>query len=246
MTEESVMHLTDSWVDRFRAVLSATSDSLSFDQIQLATYSGHTAAIRRICALDNENSFISGSYDKTIRLWSIKTTEEASISQWAYTKHSKPISDVLFFPSLSLVASSDTHVHIWDPFRGSAIHQLEWPSDVGSDHSIVALNRLNHVLLAIGANSENTIRTLDIRTGWWAHHFCASKTQSSTTTGIRAMSVSPNALKLVVALNNGTLSLIDVRTGKVLGVSILQHTDAIQVSIYLERIRSLLVGLARR
>jgi WD40 repeat protein len=43
------------------------------------------------------------------------------------------------------------------------------------------------------------------------------------------MDVSPNNLKIVVALNNGTISLIDTRTGKILGVSILQHSDISQV-----------------
>lgn len=158
MTEESVLHLAESWVDRLRAVLSATSDSLTFDQIQLVTFNGHTSAIRQIYALDNENSFCTASQDKTVKLWSIKTTEEVSNCQWTYTKHTKPVNDLVFFPALSYIASADTNVHIWDPFRGSAIHQMDWPCDVNSDHSIVALNRLNHSLLAIGASSENAIR----------------------------------------------------------------------------------------
>ncbi|KAI6184728.1 hypothetical protein M3Y97_00627400 [Aphelenchoides bicaudatus] len=68
MTEESILHLADNWVDRFRATISATTDALSFDQIQLVTFNGHTAAIRRICALDNENSFITACQDKTVKL----------------------------------------------------------------------------------------------------------------------------------------------------------------------------------
>jgi WD repeat-containing protein 81 len=159
MTEESVLHLTESWCDRFRAVLSATSDSLTFDQIQLVTFNGHTSSIRKICALDNENSFITGSQDKTVKLWSIKTIEEVSTCQWTYQKHTKSVNDLVFFPALSYIASAAESIHIWDPFRGSAIHQAEWPCEVNSDHSIVALNRLNHSQLAIGASSENTIRS---------------------------------------------------------------------------------------
>ncbi|KAI6221762.1 putative WD repeat-containing protein F52C9.1 [Aphelenchoides besseyi] len=229
MSEDSVMHLANSWVDRFRAVLSATSDSFGFDQISLVNYTGHTGAIRRICALDNENSFITGSSDKTVRLWSIKTTEETSNCQWTYKGHSKPISDLVYLPAISIIASADTQIHIWDPFRGSAIHQLEWPVPVGNDHTIVAVNRINHRLLALGANSENVIRTLDVRTGWWAHHFCVSNANPSPSNGVRAMSVSPSSKKIVVALNNGSTALIDTRIGKVLGVSIIQHVDASQL-----------------
>lgn len=60
-----MFHLVESWVDRFRAVISATNDSLSFDQIHLVTFNGHTSAIRQIRVLDNENSFITASQDKT-------------------------------------------------------------------------------------------------------------------------------------------------------------------------------------
>jgi WD40 repeat protein len=118
MTEESMLHLADNWIDRFRATISATNDSLSFDQIELVTFNGHTSAIKRICALDNENSFITASQDKTVKLWSIKTTEEVSNCQWTYSKHQKPVNDLVFFPALSYIASADTTVHIWDPFRG--------------------------------------------------------------------------------------------------------------------------------
>lgn len=93
-----------------------------------------------------------------VKLWSIKTTEEISNCQWTYSKHQRPVNALVFFPSLSYIASADNTVHIWDPFRGSAIHQLDWPCEVNSDHSIVALNRLSQSLLAIGASSENTIR----------------------------------------------------------------------------------------
>lgn len=45
------------------------------------------------------------------------------------------------------------------------------------------------------------------------------------------MESSPNGLKLAAALNNGTISLIDTRTGKILGVSLLQHADICQVMV---------------
>jgi WD repeat-containing protein 81 len=44
-------------------------------QLKLQTFTGHTAGVRHIHVLDNENSFLSGSRDKTV-----KVSEKNSIS----------------------------------------------------------------------------------------------------------------------------------------------------------------------
>lgn len=76
MRDVGLTHLAGTWIDRFRSALSSTSERISFDQIQLCTFTGHSSTVRKIITLDNENSFVSASQDKSVKLWSIKTIEE--------------------------------------------------------------------------------------------------------------------------------------------------------------------------
>ncbi|CAD5211008.1 unnamed protein product [Bursaphelenchus okinawaensis] len=220
-------HLSENWVQRFRSALSATSDDLTFDQISLVTYSGHTNAIKKIRVLDNENSFISASADKTVKVWSIKTSEEASQSQWTYRNHTKPIQDVLFMPVSSTIVSADSSVHVWDPFRGSVIHQAGWPTG-SSDQSIVSLQKIDNYSIAAGSSHDHVVRVMDIRMGAWSYHYLAGLQQSNSI-GIKCLAASPSGQKLAVALNNGSISLIDSRTGKLMALSFQQNADLFNI-----------------
>ena len=71
---------------------------------------GHTEAITVICPLEN-NKIISGSYDKTLRLWNLITQECEHI----FSNHYSDISSILPLPNNRCVsADSNGMLIIWD------------------------------------------------------------------------------------------------------------------------------------
>lgn len=112
MSEDNNFHLSDNWIDHLRSTLSVTNEKLTFNQISLALFQGHTNAVQKFYVFDCENSFITSSIDKTLKLWSIKTSENIPNFQHMYSNHTKSIKDFIFMPSSNLIVSTDSIIHV--------------------------------------------------------------------------------------------------------------------------------------
>ena len=67
-------HLSDNWLAYWENEIRTSEKSNTFDfkHINLVTLSGHNSSVRCLHVLDNESSIISGSKDKTVKLWTLK------------------------------------------------------------------------------------------------------------------------------------------------------------------------------
>uniref|UniRef100_A0A0N4XAH7 WD_REPEATS_REGION domain-containing protein n=1 Tax=Haemonchus placei TaxID=6290 RepID=A0A0N4XAH7_HAEPC len=215
--------LSALWCARISAAVCAAEgkSSLRFDHLTLCTFNGHSSSVRRIVSLSNENSFISASADKTVRLWSIKPEYDSVEAQWTYNRHQRPILDVTLLAN-NLIASTDGNLHVWDPFRGAIITQLDWDGDA----TICGLSHVDRHSMAAISSLHSTVRLIDTRTGGWTSELKVSNLPGLT----RAFSVCESGRKMVVSLSNGTIVLLDARTGRLASLSHgnSTHTTAIR------------------
>ena len=140
-------HLKGNWLAYWEHEIGRSEKDVAFNmkQIKLQTFQGHGAGIKCLHILDNENSFLSGSRDKTVKVWSMRSQGDGSAAlnaQWTYTLHKKSVTNVSFVSSLSLAASNDSTIHIWDPFVGTGVYQV-------LRKIIFILSRFNHFLFRL-------------------------------------------------------------------------------------------------
>ena len=87
----------------------------NFKQMRLQSFVGHSGTVRKIRVLDNENSFVSAGHDKSVKLWSLRSTGDGGARtscQYSYKAHKRPLWDLAFIDSLRLIASVDGSVHV--------------------------------------------------------------------------------------------------------------------------------------
>ncbi|XP_022916649.1 WD repeat-containing protein 81 isoform X2 [Onthophagus taurus] len=221
-------HLRGNWLAYWEHEIGRhDKDTMfNFKQIKLQNFTGHTHSVKSLCVLDNENSFLSGSKDKAVKLWSLRSQGDGSNicnCQWTYTSHRKSILAITFVEANRLIASCDGTVHIWDPFVGQLIEVLENPRSPPVN-TIKAMPVPSTQIYA--ATTEGMLRIIDVRTCSYTHDLKVNVNQGNL---IRCIAVSKSGLWFAAGQSSGHITVLDSRTGQILATWRAHESEVLQL-----------------
>ncbi|XP_014261643.1 WD repeat-containing protein 81 isoform X1 [Cimex lectularius] len=219
-------HLHGNWLAYWEHELGRNSKDtkMNIKQIKLQTFVGHCNSVKHIVTLASENSFMSASRDKTVRLWSLRSQGDGSHisqAQWTYNGHRKSVLCLGWLERHRLAVSSDSCLHLWDPFVGRPVVLSLGDSSSsglsGSGNNGPTVNVLRPIhppssCIACGM-TDGTVKTLDARTGSFVNELKVSQNPGGL---IRCIVVSPNSSWLGIGQASGMLTVLDLTSGAVL------------------------------
>ncbi|KAI1893292.1 hypothetical protein AGOR_G00122200 [Albula goreensis] len=187
-----------------------------FHQIRLQNFLGHSGTAKCLAPLAGEDYFLSGSKDKTVRLWPLYNHGDGTREvepRLTYAEHRKSVFYVGQLEALQQVVSCDGAVHLWDQYTGKQIRSYE-PLDGKNPITAVATMPPPHCSVAFGS-ADSVLRFIDPRKPGLQHEF--RLTYNNVSAGlIRYLAVSPGGRTVAAGFSSGFIVLLDARTGLVL------------------------------
>ncbi|XP_047450705.1 WD repeat-containing protein 81 [Mugil cephalus] len=187
-----------------------------FHQIRLQSFLGHSGTIKCLAPLAGEDCFLSGSKDKTVKLWPLYNhgdgTQEME-PHLSYNEHRKSVFYVGQLEASQEVVSCDGTVHLWDQYTGKCIRSYE---AVDGKNPITAVTTMPAPQCSVVFGSaDSVLRFIDPRKPGLQHEFRLA--HSSMSAGlIRYLAVSPSGRTVAAGFSSGCIVMLDARTGLIL------------------------------
>jgi len=168
-TSKTRFHLRNNWLLYWEhgIGLPEKDQKIRFNQIFLSSLNGHSSVVRCIEKAASETWLMTGSKDKTVRIWNLnysnnnRSNYEEITSDLVYRHHKRGVSHIKMIESLQKVVSCDGSIHIWDPYIGKQMNIID-TSDMKS--AVVALDcppAPSRCFLA--AFADSSVKMFDVR-----------------------------------------------------------------------------------
>ncbi|KAF9460308.1 WD40-repeat-containing domain protein [Collybia nuda] len=168
---------------------------------------GHAHVVQSVAISSDGKNIVSGSYDKTIRLWDVET---GIAVKDAFKGHTSRVKSVAFSPDGNYVVSgsNDNTVRLWSTATGLPVGTAY----EGHNNYVnsVAFSPLGKYV-ASGSN-DHSLRIWDVETGTMAVGPMLGHTK-----GVRCIAFSPNGKFIASGSDDMCIRLWDTETGKSIG-----------------------------
>ncbi|CAM0142394.1 hypothetical protein VKS41_002109 [Umbelopsis sp. WA50703] len=181
------------------------------NKYNLRILSGHTDGVMCLQFCDTSNILVTGSYDKTVRIWNLETGEVVRV----LTGHSRCVRALQFDDAKLVTGSMDHTLKIWSLQTGQCIRTLEGHTD-----GIVSLH-FDSKILASGS-VDTTVKVWNFETG----ECCTLRGHTDWVNSVRIYQQS----MLVSGSDDTTIRLWDLNTRTCIRV-IQGHVGQVQVAI---------------
>src|SRR3984893_1814063 len=161
---------------------------------------GHSETIRSTSFSPDGTRIVSGSYDKTVRVWDAVTGGHLQTLEG----HSDWITSVSFSPDGTRIVSGshDNTVREWDAVTGGLLQTLE-----GRSAEVTSVSFSRDATRIVSASDDKTVRVWDAVTGG---HL---QTLEGHSEWITSVSFSPDGTRIVSGSSDCTVSMWDAVTG---------------------------------
>ena len=206
---------------RYVSFYNCNLKNATFDNTKIYPYNfiptGHTASVNSVAFSPDGTKIVSGSWDKTIRIWDAETGVQIGNP---LTGHTFGVNAVAFSPDGKKIVSGspDGTIRIWDAETGVQI------GDPLTGHT----GWVNAVAFSpdgkkiVSGSEDKTIRIWDAETG---RQFGDPLTRHTDT--VYCVAFSPDGKKIVSGSLDETIRMWDVETGRRIGEPLIGHTIAV-------------------
>ncbi|MBD2068156.1 serine/threonine protein kinase [Leptolyngbya sp. FACHB-671] len=190
------------WQSRQSFPLIANSQRVENQAIAITrTFTGHSSFVNSLVLSSNGQTLISGSADKTIKIWNFNTSEEIR----TLTGHFSFVNRLAVTPDgrLLVSTSADQMIKIWEIATGQELRTL-----AGHTSPIDALVITPDGHHLISGSVDQTIKIWEIATGQ------ELRTLTGHASSINALVVTPDGQRLISGGADKLIKIWDINTGE--------------------------------